>query len=84
MSSTETEPEEDGHQLPLPLPLEKREASAERVVPFANGRLVEAAGQNVEAGLQTRLGLQRTRAPLTGAEIAHRRAMLEHLTRQSA
>ena len=83
MAMSSAEPE-DGNQLPLPLPLEEGEASVKRVVPFTPGRPVAADGQHVEAGRQPRLGLQPPRGPLSEAEVAHRRAMLEHLTRQSA
>jgi hypothetical protein len=83
MSSTEPE---DADQLPLPL--DDGQAPSSRVVLFAPRANVSVDGENVEAGLQTRLkprpGLEPPRGPLTDAEVAHRRAMLEHLTRLPA
>jgi hypothetical protein len=75
MAMSSTEPE-DGNQLPLPLE-DGVAAPLSRVVPF--GHSSSAAPRP-----KTRSGLEPPRGPLSEADVAHRRAMLEHLTRLSA
>ena len=78
MSSTEPDA---GNQLPLPL--DPDEAPRSTVIPI--GATWSGAAQRAgRAPAAAARGLEPARPPLTDAEIAHRRAMLEHLTRQSA
>ena len=73
MSATEPE---DTDQLPLPL--DRDDVRPATVIAIGSAR----RGGRPAAGAQR--GLEPARAPLTDAELAHRRAMLDHLTKQSA
>ena len=73
MSATEPE---DTDQLPLPLDRDDVQPAA--VISIGSAR---RAGRPV---VTAQRGLEPARTSFTEAELAHRRAMLEHLTKQSA
>jgi hypothetical protein len=73
MSSTEPE---DDYQLPLPLGPD--DVGRTTVVS------IDAVPRTVRTAALPARGVEPVRSPLTEAEVAHRRAMLAHLTRQSA
>jgi hypothetical protein len=73
MAMSSTEPEDTDQ---LPLPLDTDEAGRSTVVSIGS---VPRAGRAVASR-----PLEPARTALTDAEIEHRRAMLDHLTKQSA